>query len=218
MADVNSLRVLVVDDHAVVREGVAQALMRARSETLISHAASFAQAQSRLASEKFDVAVVDIHLEDNSGLELVIWIRELSKSMGIIVFSMNSHPEYILAAMDNGASGFLEKSAPISELVEMIESSAKNPLLFRCHDLPKALSYKRSKTTLTARELEILQILPSGDTYTELADRLFISESTLKSHLQSIYRKLTARNRLEAINEARQLGILPPSDPKSNAK
>lgn len=216
MAELNALRVLVVDDHAVVREGVAQALTRARGETLISHAASFAQAQSRLAVEEFDVAVIDIHLEDNSGLELVLWIREISRTMGIIVFSMHSHPEYILAAMDNGASGFLEKSAPIGELIDMIEQAAKHPLLFQCHDLARALSYRRSKTTLTARELEILHLLPSGDTYTELADRLFISESTLKSHLQSIYRKLTARNRLEAINEARQLGILPPIDPNSN--
>ena len=218
MAGMKPLRVLVVDDHVVVREGVAQALARVRSETFISHAATFSEAQSRLATKEFDVAVVDIHLQDNSGLELVLWIRELSQTMGIIVFSMNSHPEYILAAMDNGASGFLDKSAPIADLVEMIESSAKSPLLFRCHDLPKALSYKRSKTSLTARELEILILLPTGDTYTELADRLFISESTLKSHLQSIYRKLTARNRLEAINEARRLGILPPSDPNSNGK
>lgn len=215
MAELKELRVLVVDDHAVVREGVAQALTRLRNGTLITHAASFTQAQSRLASEAFDVAVIDIHLQDNSGLELVLWIRELSKTMGIIVFSMNSHPEYILAAMDYGASGFLDKSAPIGDLVEMIESSSKNPLLFRSHDLPKALSYKRSKTTLTPRELEILQLLPSGETYTELAEHLFISESTLKSHLQSIYRKLTARNRVEAINQARRLGILPPNDPSS---
>lgn len=213
MAVNEPLRVLIVDDHAVVREGVTRALNAARHDSLITHAATFAEAQSRLAAETFDVAVIDIHLSDNSGLELVIWIREISKSMGVIVFSMNSHPEYILAAMDQGASGFLDKSAPIGDLIEMIEHAARSPLLFQCHDLQRALAYRRSKTTLTPREIEILQILPSGDTYIELAERLFISDSTLKSHLQSIYRKLMARNRLEAINEARRLGILPPNDP-----
>ncbi|CAB4559241.1 MAG: response regulator [Actinobacteria bacterium] len=212
------LRLLIVDDHAVVREGVARALTANKSDSIIAHATTLAEAQSRLAAESFDVAIVDIHLADNSGLELVLWIRENSLTMGVIVFSMNNHPEYILAAMDNGASGFLDKSAPISELMTMIETVARSPLIFQCKDLQRALAYRRSKTTLTAREVEILQLLPTGKTYTELAETLFISESTLKTHLQSIYRKLTARNRLEAINEARQLGILPPIDPNSTQK
>jgi DNA-binding NarL/FixJ family response regulator len=218
MALTTPLKVLIVDDHAVVREGVARALMAVRSESLVSHAATFTEAQSHLASGSFDVAVIDIHLADNSGLELVLWIRENSLTIGVIVFSMNNHPEYILAAMDNGASGFLDKSAPISELIEMIDVVSRNPLMFQCKELQRALAYRRSKTTLTPREIEILQRLPTGDTYMELAEHFFISESTLKSHLQAIYRKLMARNRLEAINEARRLGILPPSDPNSTSQ
>jgi len=212
------IRLLIVDDHAVVREGVARALTAIRSDSIVTHATTLSEAQSRLAAEDFDVAIVDIHLADNSGLELVLWIRENSLTMGVIVFSMNNHPEYILAAMDNGASGFLDKSAPISELMAMIEIVVRSPLMFQCKDLQRALAYRRSKTTLTAREVEILQLLPTGKTYTELAEALFISESTLKTHLQSIYRKLMARNRLEAINEARRLGILPPIDPNSSER
>ena len=211
------LRVLIVDDHAVVREGVARALTAHRSDSLVTQATTSDEARARLAAESYEVAIVDIHLTDNSGLELVLWIREQSLTMGVIVFSMNNHPEYILAAMDNGASGFLDKSAPITDLLEMIEIVSRNPLMFQCKELQRALAYRRSKTTLTPREIEILQLLPSGQTYTELAQHFFISESTLKSHLQSIYRKLIARNRLEAINEARRLGILPPSDPNSIA-
>ena len=212
-----SLRVLIVDDHAVVREGIALALKASRSEVYVGQVESIAEAQSRLAVEEFDVAVIDIHLRGSSGLELVGWIRKNSDRMGVIVFSMSSHPEQILAAMDNGASGFLEKSAPIDELIEMIESAARNPLVFRSRDLPRALSHRRTKTPLTARELVILELLPAGATYAELSDQLFISESTLKSHLRSIYRKLNARNRVEAINEARRLGILSPTDPTTTA-
>lgn len=217
MAMKEPLKVLIVDDHSVVREGVALALRARRSEVHIGESKSVTEAQSRLAVEKFDVAVIDIHLQGSSGLELVSWIRKNSKEMGVIVFTMSTHPEHILAAMDNGASGFLEKSAPIEDLIEMIESAARNPLIFRCRDLPRALSHRRSATPLTARELVIVEMLPAGDTYSELADRLFISESTLKSHLRSIYRKLRARNRVEAINAAKRLGILSPTDPTSTA-
>lgn len=211
------LRLLIVDDHAVVREGVAKALQNSGRDHSVVQAATSSEARAELASTKFDIAIVDIHLPDNSGLELVLWIREISTTMGIIVFSMNNHPEYILGAMDNGASGFIDKSAPITELIEMIEIVTFNPLIFHCKDLQRALNYRRSQTTLTPREIEILQLLPSGRTYTEMAEHLFISESTLKTHLQSVYRKLVARNRMEAINEARRLGILPPSDPNSIA-
>lgn len=210
-----SLNLLIVDDHAVVREGVKRAIDHGNAQHIISEAASFAEAQARIALKPPDVVVVDIHLPDNSGLELVVWIRELSQTMGIVVFSMNNHPEYILAAFDNGASAFLDKNSPISELIETIEVASQRPLIFQCKDWNLALTYRREKTTLTARELEILQQLPTGKTYLEMAEALFISESTLKTHLQSIYRKLAARNRVEAINQARRLGILPPNDPNS---
>jgi DNA-binding NarL/FixJ family response regulator len=212
-----SIKVLVVDDHAVVREGVKRALNSKSGFEVDSEAASFAEAQGKISFAPPDVAVVDIHLQDSSGLELVTWIREISSDIGVIVFSMSNHPEYILAAMDNGASGFLDKNEPITELVKAIEIVALKPLGFYCKDLPRALSYRREKTSLTLRELEILQLLPSGKSYEEMAAQAFISESTLKTHLQSIYRKLVVRNRVEAINEARRLGILPPIDPSPNS-
>ena len=213
--DKGSLNLLIVDDHAIVREGVKRAIQGSERKHTIAEAATFAEAQARIALLPPDVVVIDIHLPDNSGLELVLWIRELSQTMGIVVFSMNNHPEYVLAAFDNGASAFIDKGSPISELIDTIDLASRLPLQFHCKDWNQALTYRREKTTLTARELEILQLLPSGKTYIEMAEALFISESTLKTHLQSIYRKLSARNRVEAINQARRLGILPTIDPNS---
>ncbi|MFM2127115.1 MAG: hypothetical protein RL287_593 [Actinomycetota bacterium] len=213
--DNGSLKLLIVDDHAVVREGVKRAIHGSDRKYMITEAATFAEAQARIALLPPDVVVIDIHLPDNSGLELVLWLRDISQTMGIVVFSMNNHPEYVLAAFDNGASAFIDKSSPLSELLDTIDLAARLPLQFHCKDWSQALTYRREKTTLTARELEILQHLPSGRTYVEMAEALFISESTLKTHLQSIYRKLNARNRVEAINQARRLGILPTSDPNS---
>jgi len=213
--DKGSLNLLIVDDHAVVREGVKRAIQSSDRNHIVAEAASFAEAQARIALLPPDVVVIDIHLPDNSGLELVLWLRELSQTIGIVVFSMNNHPEYVLAAFDNGASAFIDKSSPVSELIDTIELAVRLPLQFHCKGWSQALTYRREKTTLTARELEILQQLPKGRTYLEMAEALFISESTLKTHLQSIYRKLNSRNRVEAINQARRLGILPTSDPNS---
>lgn len=213
--DKASLHLLIVDDHAIVREGVKRAIQASERNHIVAEAATFAQAQARVAFSPPDVVVIDIHLPDNSGLELVLWLRELSQTMAIIVFSMNNHPEYVLAAFDNGASAFIDKSSPLSELIDSIDLAVRLPLQFHCKDWNQALTYRREKTTLTARELEILQQLPTGRTYVEMAEVLFISESTLKTHLQSIYRKLDSRNRVEAINQARRLGILPTSDPNS---
>ena len=82
MAVGTPLRLLIVDDHAVVREGVARALTANRNDSIVAHATSLAEAQSHLAAESFDVAIVDIHFGDNSGLELVLWFRENSLTLG----------------------------------------------------------------------------------------------------------------------------------------
>jgi DNA-binding NarL/FixJ family response regulator len=207
--------ILLVDDHAIVREGVKRALAMKMKGSIFLEASSSSQAHEIILSQRPTIAIIDIHLPDSSGLELASWARIENPKMGIIIFSMAQHPEYILNAYDLGASGFVDKAAPISELVEAIEIVASNPLGFHCKDIGKALSYRREKTPLTARELEILRILPTGKKYEEISAELFISESTLKSHLQAIYRKLIVRNRVEAINEARRLQILLPSDPSS---
>jgi DNA-binding NarL/FixJ family response regulator len=210
-----ALSILIVDDHAVVREGVKRALARKMEGSIFFEASSASQAQEITTGQRPNVAIIDIHLPDSSGLELASWARSEISDLGIIIFSMAQHPEYILNAYDLGASAFVDKAAPISELVEAIEIVTLNPLGFHCKDVGKALAYRREKTTLTARELEILRILPTGKKYEEISAALFISESTLKSHLQAIYRKLIVRNRVEAINEARRLQILLPADPNS---
>jgi DNA-binding NarL/FixJ family response regulator len=110
--------------------------------------------------------------------------------------------------MESGASSHVDKAAPIEELIEAIKRSAAAPHNFSARKITEAISAKNRVVGLTPREIEILEILPTGDTVTQIAARLFISVSTTKTHLASIYRKLGAVNRVQAINAARRAGLL----------
>ena len=153
--------------------------------------------------------MVDLHLPDGSGLEIIAWARALSQQMGIVALTFSTQPEHILACMQSGASAHVSKSAPIKELVDAIEKSVLSPLSFSTRRATDLISKRNESIGLTARELEVLEILPTGDTVTQIATRLFVSEATVKSHLAAIYRKLKVANRVKAINAARLAGLLP---------
>jgi len=203
-----SIRILVVDDHILVREGLRRALSREKEFSVVGEAASKREALVQIPHHSPDVLVVDLHLPDGNGLEVIPWARALSQQMGIVALTFSKFPEHILACMESGASSYVDKSAPISELITAIRSSSTNPLTFTARKITDAISLKNQSVGLTARELEILEILPTGDTVLQMAQHLFVTESTIKTHLAAIYRKLGATNRVQAINAARKLGLL----------
>lgn len=202
-------KILVVDDHVLVREGLRRALSQNENLKIVGEAASKREAFAQIPHHKPEVIVVDLHLPDGSGLEVIAWARALSQQMGIVALTFSNQPEHILACMQSGASAHVSKSAPIAELVEAIEKSVVNPLTFSTRRATELISKRNENIGLTARELEILEILPTGDTVTQIATRLFVSEATIKSHLAAIYRKLKVANRVQAINAARGAGLLP---------
>ncbi|MFM9142126.1 MAG: response regulator [Actinomycetota bacterium] len=204
-----SIRILVVDDHILVREGLRRALSRESEFSVVGEAASKREALVQIPHHSPDVLVVDLHLPDGNGLEVIAWARALSQQMGIVALTFSKFPEHILACMESGASSYVDKSAPLSELITAIKTSSTSPLTFTARKITDAISLKNQSVGLTARELEILEILPTGDTVTQMAQHLFVTESTIKTHLAAIYRKLGATNRVQAINAARRLGLLP---------
>ena len=202
-------KILVIDDHVLVREGLRRALSRNTQFNIVGEAASKREALVQIPHHKPEVILVDLHLPDGSGLEIIAWARALSQQMGIVALTFSTQPEHILACMQSGASAHVSKSAPIKELVDAIEKSVLNPLTFSTRRATDLISKRNESIGLTARELEVLEILPTGDTVTQIAARLFVSEATVKSHLAAIYRKLKVANRVQAINAARFAGLLP---------
>ncbi|MEY3400051.1 MAG: hypothetical protein RLZZ486_519 [Actinomycetota bacterium] len=203
------LRVLVIDDHAIVREGLRRLVNRDEGIKIVGEAASKREAIAQISHHNPDVIVVDLHLPDGSGLEVVAWARSLSQSIGIVVLTMSNMPEHVLASMQSGASSHIDKTAPVGELLQAIKMSANKPLSFTARKLTDAIAAKNRGVGLTPREIEILEKLPSGDTILQIAAALFVTESTIKTHLSAIYRKLNAENRVQAINNARKFGLLP---------
>lgn len=204
-----TLRVLVIDDHAIVREGLRRLISRDAEIKIVGEAASKNEAIAQISHHNPDVIVVDLHLPDGSGLDVIAWARSLSQSIGIVVLTMSNMPEHVLASMQSGASSHVDKTAPISEVLRAIKLSADKPLSFTARKLTEAIAAKNKGLGLTPRELEILEKLPSGDSVAQLAKQLFVTESTIKTHLFSIYKKLNVENRVQAINKARKYGLLP---------
>jgi DNA-binding NarL/FixJ family response regulator len=203
------IRVLVVDDHALIREGLRRALAHHSTISLVGEAASKSEAMAQIAHHNPEVIVVDLHLPDGNGLEVIAWARSLSQKIGIVALTASRLPEHVQACMESGASAHVDKAAPLDNLIEAISRSYAAPLSFTPRQFTPALAKQNENYGLTAREFEILAKLPSGDTVVEMAKQLFISESTMKTHLQAIYRKLEASTRVQAIAKARKIGLLP---------
>ena len=197
-------RLLIVDDHALVREGLKRALAH-EGFSQITEAASIAQARAGIAASPPEVVTVDINLPDGSGFELVRWIRGISKDMAIVVLTLNDHENYIRAAMKAGASAFVSKSEPIPALVAAIKHSLITPLSFSAQGLAKVFNH--SHNTLTAREFDLLVQLEQGQSTAQISKTLFISPATVKTHLASIYRKLEVTNRTAAIHAMHEQGL-----------
>jgi DNA-binding NarL/FixJ family response regulator len=197
-------RLLIVDDHALVREGLKRALTH-EGFSQISEAASIAQARAQISASKPDVVTIDINLPDGSGFELVSWIRSISRDMAIVVLTLNDHENYIRAAMKAGASAFVSKSEPIPALVAAIKHSLIAPLSFSAQGLAKVFNH--SHNTLTAREFDLLVQLEQGQSTAQISKTLFISPATVKTHLASIYRKLEVTNRTAAIHAMHEQGL-----------
>ena len=201
------MKLLIVDDHKIVREGIAN-IAKLESIEVVGEAGSKEEAIALLAATTPDVVTVDLSLPDGSGLEIVRFARRNSQKIGIVVISILDDDSNLIASMNSGASGFVSKTAGLEEILSAIYSAYRSPLSFTSKGLVRAVNSRVFKGTLTARELEIIAKLPTGLNGEELAKELFITESTLKTHLGSIYRKLQVRNRSGAVSEAKRRGLI----------
>jgi DNA-binding NarL/FixJ family response regulator len=201
------LTVLIIDDHESVRAGIKVALARA-GHVCVGEAANIAEARAQIAHTNPQVIVVDLSLPDGNGLEIVTWARSISQRIGIVVLTLNSAKDYLLTVMKSGASAYVEKSAPLAELIAAIEHSATAPLSFSAQGISGVISKDLQANSLTQREAQVLQKLADGLSAADIGLELFITQATVKTHLASIYRKLESKNRIQAIIVARKNGLL----------
>ncbi|HXH77981.1 response regulator transcription factor [Nocardioides sp.] len=203
--------VLLVDDHELIRQGLARAFERDDQMTVVGQVGGVAEALTAYASLQPDVVVTDLQLLDGHGLDVVRAIRAESESVGLVVLTMHAGDDQIFAAMEAGASGFVGKDSKAAEVVSAAKHAAVAPRTFLCTGLAAAMMRRASTPStpsLSAREVEVLALLADGLGTGEIAGRLFMSESTAKTHITHIYQKLGAANRAQALVTAMRMGLL----------
>ena len=205
-------KVLLVDDHDLIRQGLRHAFERSEDFTVVGEASSVAEGLAVAAQLHPDVVIMDIRLPDGSGLDAVKKLRALDGQLGIVVLTMYAGDEHLFGALEAGASAFVPKDAPADDVVSAARHAAASPDAFSAADLASAM--KRRLTPqgpqVSPREREVLGLLADGLAVAQIARTLYISESTAKTHISKLYEKLGAGNRAQAIMAAMRMGLIKP--------
>jgi DNA-binding NarL/FixJ family response regulator len=207
-----TIQVVIVDDHNLVREGIARLIDTEPDLAVKAQASSVAGGQALITEDGADVLVVDVTMPDGSGLTLARSARIANPALGIVVLTMHNDDDTLLEALDAGASALILKSSSADEVLDAIRRAAAAPDAFTATGLGAALRRRdtvtAAKPMLTPRETEVLMRLVDGDSVALVARQLFMSESTVKTHVARVYEKLGAHNRASAIMAAVRLGFV----------
>ena len=202
--------ILLVDDHDLIRQGLARAFERHPDFTVVGHAASVGEGEKLAEELQPQVVVTDVRLPDGTGLDLVRTLRAQHPDIGLVVLTMYAGDEQLFAALEAGASAFVAKDAPAENVVAAAQHALVAPRSFSAANLTDAMRRKMTPTgpQLSPRESEVLGLLAEGLGVTAIGRKLHISESTAKTHISKIYEKLGAANRAQAIMAAIRAGLL----------
>lgn len=206
------IRLLVVDDHPIVRAGLVALFALDDDIEVIAEASTPDEAVAVAERANPDVVLMDLQFgagTAGSGAEATRRIRALDAPPYVLVLTNYDSDADILGAVEAGASGYLLKDAPPHELSAAVRAAAAGESALAPVIATRLLQRMRApKASLSAREIQVLELVEAGRTNTEIASELFVSETTVKSHLAHIYTKLGATSRTAAVSEARHRGIL----------
>jgi DNA-binding NarL/FixJ family response regulator len=209
------IRVLLADDHAVVRAGIRQFLERAGDLQIVAEAGDGETACALIAEHKPDVAVLDIQMPAKSGIEVTRWVRAQRLPVGVLILTAYDDDPYVMAVLKAGANGYVLKTASPDEIIQAVRDvhggqSVLTPAIAK--KLMAQLSGRSENPPVEAlsdRELEVLTLAGRGFTNKAIGVQLGISDRTVQAHLARIFDKLQATSRTEAVMRAVSLGWLP---------
>jgi len=212
----DKIRILLADDHAVVREGTRQFLERESDLEVVGEAADGEEAVRLVGNLNPDVAIMDISMPNVDGIEATRQIKAKYPKVAVLILSAYDDDQFVFSLLEAGAAGYLLKSVRGNELVNAIrEVSAGESVLHptiarkvlnRFINMTGETLKQKSQDVLTEREIEVLQLATQGSSNQEIADRLFLSLRTVQSHLNHIFNKLQVSSRTEAVVRALKEG------------
>jgi DNA-binding NarL/FixJ family response regulator len=211
------IRVLLADDHAVVRAGIRQFLEQADDIIVVAEADDGEMACELIAQHKPDVAVLDIQMPKATGIEVTRWVRANHRHVGILVLTAYDDDPYVMAVLQAGANGYVLKTASPANILQAVRDvhegkSALDPVItarLMNQIASRTGSDQASFEKLTDRELEVLTLAGKGYTNKAIGVQLAISDRTVQGHLAKTYQKLDANSRTEAVMKAVSQGLIP---------
>ena len=209
------IRIMITDDHPVVREGLSAMLSREQDFEVVGEAVNGREAIEKARNLKPDVVLMDLRMPEVDGVEAMRQIRVNNPDIKFIVLTTYDNDEYIFRGIEAGARAYLLKDSPreemfrairvVSEGGSLIEPAVAGKVLDRFAELSRQVQVP---ATLSEREVEVLRLIAKGISNKIIATSLSISESTVKTHVQSIFNKLEVNDRTEAVTEAIKKGII----------
>jgi two-component system NarL family response regulator len=201
------IRVLCVDDHRLMREGIVRIVTLDPEVRVVTEARNGQEAVEQFLEHRPDVTLMDLQMPKMSGLEAIRAIRELDDNARIVVLTMYEGDEDIYRALQAGAAGYVLKDSVPEELIRVIRDAYAGKSSVP-PDVAAKLEARNNMSSITARELQVLQLLKTGKRNKEIAADLGISEDTARTHIKSIFAKFKVHDRTAALSEAIRRGIV----------
>jgi DNA-binding NarL/FixJ family response regulator len=214
MDSTEKIRILIADDHPVVREGLAAMLSREENIEVVGEAVNGADAVAKAEKWKPDIILMDLRMPEVDGVEAMQRIKKEHPEINFIVLTTYDSDEYIFRGIEAGARAYLLKDSPREELFKAIKAVYRGESLIepivagRVLDRLVELSRHGPVVELSKREIEVLELIAHGTGNKLIAQKLNISESTVKTHIQSVFQKLEVNDRTEAVTKALSKGII----------
>jgi len=212
---VEAIKIVIVDDHPVVREGISSMLKKEPDFRIVGEASNGLEAVEKARELAPDVVLMDLRMPELDGVEAMTRIKAENSDVKFIILTTFSDDEYIFRGIAAGARAYLLKDAPREELFKAIRAVSRGESLIqpvvasRVLDRLFELSKKTpASETLSDRETEVLQLMAKGVSNKDIADQLSITQSTVKTHITSIFQKLDVTTRTEAVTNALKKGII----------
>jgi two-component system NarL family response regulator len=207
MNSVTPIRILIADDHPVVREGLAAMIKRRTDMTVVAEANHGQEAVALFHQHQPDVVLMDLRMPEMDGVEAILTIREQTPEARVIVLTTYDTDEDIYRALRAGAKAYLLKDTPREELLDTIRAVSAGRTRVPS-DVAAKLVERVSSETLTAREVDVLRLIVAGHSNREIATLLYISEGTVKTHVNHILMKLGVSDRTQAVTTALKRGLV----------
>ncbi|GAA1313889.1 DNA-binding response regulator [Planotetraspora silvatica] len=210
------IRLLIADDHPVVRDGLSSMFAREPGFEVIGEASDGAEAVRLAEALRPDVILMDLRMPGMDGVSATRELAGRGSGARVLVLTTYDTDSHVLPAIEAGATGYLLKDAPRDELLRAVRATARGEAVLAPSAAALLMTRVRAPTPgpLSQRELEVLQLVAAGATNREAAAKLFITEATIKSHLLNIYAKLGVSDRASAVTEAFNRGLLVPRAPE----